>query len=91
MPSSKIFNEILPETWLIFYSNFQRKKVGLSILTNRPPVPHSRVSWYLGSFEEEFRFNPWKCSSVIGHNQPTRLYGTDGRFVDIKLGLTIEP
>ena len=39
----------------------------------RPPVPHSRVGWSLGSFQKKFMENSWKCSSVIGRNQPTRL------------------
>ena len=53
------------------------------ISTNRSPVSHSRVGWSRGSSKKQFMATSWKCSCVIGRNQPTRLWGTIVRWVDI--------
>ena len=52
-------------------------------------MPHSR-RFAFWKIPEEFLAKLWKCSSVIGLIQPTRLCGTGGRLVDI-LGLQKNP
>ena len=55
----------------------------LSISTNRPPLPHSRVGWLRPITEDHFYALNQNYFWKLPRDQPTRLGGTVGRLVDI--------
>ena len=61
---------------------------GFDLYYNRPFVPNSCVGWFRPTKEEDFHGFSMNFFWKLSRDQPTRLFGTGGRFVDIERSMS---